>query len=44
MSKAQGRISAVFQFNQYGTLKGVFLNSENEIDSKLFGMRSDIER
>jgi hypothetical protein len=35
MKKASEKISAVFQFNRYGLLTGIFLNSENEKDQTI---------
>jgi len=35
MRKSKGSISALFQFNQFGNLKGVFLNSETEDDQEI---------
>jgi len=35
MREASNKISAVFQFNRYGLLTGIFLNSENEKDQAI---------
>ena len=35
IKSARSGISAVFQFNRFGGLTGVFLNSENEADQNI---------
>lgn len=35
MKKAKQNISAVFEFNNIGNLKTIFLNAENENDQKI---------
>jgi len=35
MEKGKGRITALFEFNQSGDLKTIFLNAESEQDQKV---------
>lgn len=35
MKKTKGKITAVFEFDQTGRLKAIFLNAENESDQKV---------
>jgi hypothetical protein len=35
MKTAKSNITACFQFNRFGRLTGIFLNSENEQDEKI---------
>jgi len=33
--KATGKLTALFEFNSYGSLTGIFLNSQSEDDQKI---------
>ena len=35
MKKSSEKITALFEFNDYGHLKGVFLNADNERDQRI---------
>jgi hypothetical protein len=35
MKKASQKITALFEFNCYGSLTGIFLNSQDDVDQKI---------